>query len=166
VWIAQRVTELLGIEDDVLIAYIYEQLEGHKVLKASTVRAGSNLRVLVCVQWDTERYNSGMQTVDPRQLQINLTGFLEKNTSLFCKVHTQRISAACLLCRVFSRYAFSHPAAHCNVYACRWCLLMHVAHLPYGQPCPQPVLLTLCQELSCDSPTLGPPHRPACPVAA
>jgi PWI domain len=33
VWIAQRVTELLGIEDDVLIAYIYEQLEGHKVLK-------------------------------------------------------------------------------------------------------------------------------------
>lgn len=31
VWIAQRVTELLGIEDDVLIAYIYEQLEGHKV---------------------------------------------------------------------------------------------------------------------------------------
>lgn len=54
VWIAQRVTELLGIEDDVLIAYIYEQLEGHK-------------------------------TVDPRQLQINLTGFLEKNTSLFCK---------------------------------------------------------------------------------
>ncbi len=27
-----------------------------------------------------------MQTVDPRQLQINLTGFLEKNTSLFVKV--------------------------------------------------------------------------------
>ena len=26
------------------------------------------------------------QTVDPRQLQISLTGFLEKNTSLFCKV--------------------------------------------------------------------------------
>ena len=36
-WIAQRVTELLGIEDDVLIAYIYEQLEGHKVLAVSTV---------------------------------------------------------------------------------------------------------------------------------
>ncbi len=31
VWIAQRVTELLGIEDDVLIGYVYEQLEGHKV---------------------------------------------------------------------------------------------------------------------------------------
>jgi len=28
------------------------------------------------------------QTVDPRQLQISLTGFLEKNTSLFCKVGT------------------------------------------------------------------------------
>lgn len=31
VWIAQRVTELLGMEDDVLIGYVYEQLEGHKV---------------------------------------------------------------------------------------------------------------------------------------
>lgn len=54
-WIAKRLTELLGgVEDDVLIGYVFEQLEGKK-------------------------------TVDPRILQINLTGFLEKNTSLFCK---------------------------------------------------------------------------------
>lgn len=56
VWIAQRITELLGIEDDVLIGYVFEQLDP-----------------------------SVHQTVDPRQLQIALTGFLEKNTSLFCK---------------------------------------------------------------------------------
>ena len=31
VWIAQRVTELLGVEDDVLIGYVYEQLENQKV---------------------------------------------------------------------------------------------------------------------------------------
>ena len=31
VWIAQRVTELLGVEDDVLIGYVYEQLEDKKV---------------------------------------------------------------------------------------------------------------------------------------
>ena len=30
-----------------------------------------------------------VQTIDPRQLQINLTGFLEKNTTLFCKVRMQ-----------------------------------------------------------------------------
>ena len=31
-WIAKRVTELLGgLEDEVLIAYIYEQVEGKKV---------------------------------------------------------------------------------------------------------------------------------------
>ena len=30
-WIANRVTELLGIEDEVLIAYIFEQLEGKQV---------------------------------------------------------------------------------------------------------------------------------------
>lgn len=54
-WIAQRVTELLGVEDDVLIGYIFGQLENQK-------------------------------TVDPRKLQINLTGFLERNTAAFCKV--------------------------------------------------------------------------------
>lgn len=27
-----------------------------------------------------------LQAIDPRMLQINLTGFLEKNTSLFVKV--------------------------------------------------------------------------------
>lgn len=35
VWIAQRVTELLGVEDDVLIGYVYEQLEGHKASTCS-----------------------------------------------------------------------------------------------------------------------------------
>ena len=30
-WIAKRVTELLGIEDEVLIGYVYEQLENVKV---------------------------------------------------------------------------------------------------------------------------------------
>lgn len=30
-WIAKRVTELLGVEDEVLIAYIFEQIEGKPV---------------------------------------------------------------------------------------------------------------------------------------
>ena len=30
-WIAQRTTELLGMEDEVLISYIFEQLEGKQV---------------------------------------------------------------------------------------------------------------------------------------
>uniref|UniRef100_A0A1D2A9M7 PWI domain-containing protein n=1 Tax=Auxenochlorella protothecoides TaxID=3075 RepID=A0A1D2A9M7_AUXPR len=64
-WIAKRVTELLGIEDDVLIGYIFGQLEGQK-------------------------------TIDPRKLQINLTGFLEKNTSLFCKELWTLLSSAAL----------------------------------------------------------------------
>ena len=54
-WIARRITELLnGVEDDVLIGYVIEEVEGKK-------------------------------KIDPRILQINLTGFLEKNASLFCK---------------------------------------------------------------------------------
>jgi serine/arginine repetitive matrix protein 1 len=30
-WIAKRVTELLGLEDEVVIGYIYEQLESKEV---------------------------------------------------------------------------------------------------------------------------------------
>lgn len=30
-WIAKRVTELLGLEDEVVIGYIYEQIEGKEV---------------------------------------------------------------------------------------------------------------------------------------
>ena len=52
-WIEKRVTELLGgVEDDVLIGYISEQLVGQT-------------------------------RVDPRELQINLTGFLEGGAAPF-----------------------------------------------------------------------------------
>ena len=34
VWVAQRLTELLGLEDEVLIGYVLEQLEGQKVRAA------------------------------------------------------------------------------------------------------------------------------------
>ena len=38
-WIAKRVTELLGIEDEVLVGYIYEQLENIKVQHHSKMLA-------------------------------------------------------------------------------------------------------------------------------
>ena len=47
-----------------------------------------------------------MQTVDPRQLQISLTGFLEKNTSLFCKV---RLPARSLVARRCLAHACTLP---------------------------------------------------------
>ena len=30
-WVAKRATELLGVEDEVLVAYIFEQIDGKKV---------------------------------------------------------------------------------------------------------------------------------------
>eukprot|EP01024_Parvocaulis_polyphysoides_P010224 TRINITY_DN133_c1_g2_i2.p3 TRINITY_DN133_c1_g2~~TRINITY_DN133_c1_g2_i2.p3 ORF type:complete len:400 (+),score=92.42 TRINITY_DN133_c1_g2_i2:1393-2592(+) len=54
-WVAKRVTALLnGVEDDVLIGYIFEMMEQREAL-------------------------------DPKELQVYLTGFLEKNTGLFMK---------------------------------------------------------------------------------
>eukprot|EP00262_Sarcandra_glabra_P018065 TRINITY_DN6397_c0_g1_i1.p1 TRINITY_DN6397_c0_g1~~TRINITY_DN6397_c0_g1_i1.p1 ORF type:complete len:894 (-),score=198.38 TRINITY_DN6397_c0_g1_i1:396-3077(-) len=52
-WIAHRVTELLGFEDEVLINFIYGLLDG--------------------------------KVVDGKQIQIQLTGFMEKNTGKFMK---------------------------------------------------------------------------------
>lgn len=108
-WIGKRITELLGgLEDDVLIAYVIEQLEGKKVGRGrgrgmlggwlEAERHGCRVRlwllarereaapVLAAACSAPPTAASPAQTVDPRQLQISLTGFLEKNTSLFCKV--------------------------------------------------------------------------------
>ncbi|KAK9280115.1 hypothetical protein L1049_013802 [Liquidambar formosana] len=52
-WIANRVTELLGFEDEVLINFIYGLLDG--------------------------------KDVNGKQVQISLTGFMEKNTGKFMK---------------------------------------------------------------------------------
>ncbi|XP_074579955.1 uncharacterized protein LOC141836378 [Curcuma longa] len=52
-WIATRVTELLGFEDEVLINFVYGLLDG--------------------------------KALDGKQIQIQLTGFLEKNTGKFMK---------------------------------------------------------------------------------
>lgn len=52
-WIANRVTELLGFEDEVLINFIYSLLDG--------------------------------KDVNGKEVQIHLTGFMEKNTGKFMK---------------------------------------------------------------------------------
>ncbi|PKI32715.1 hypothetical protein CRG98_046889 [Punica granatum] len=52
-WIANRVTELIGLEDEVLINFIYGLLDG--------------------------------KDVNGKEVQISLTGFMEKNTGKFMK---------------------------------------------------------------------------------
>ncbi|CAM8889708.1 unnamed protein product [Rhodiola kirilowii] len=52
-WIAKRVTELLGFEDEVLINFIYGLLDG--------------------------------KNVNGKEIQISITGFMEKNTGKFMK---------------------------------------------------------------------------------
>ncbi|CEO98421.1 hypothetical protein PBRA_006535 [Plasmodiophora brassicae] len=52
-WISQRITDLLGIEDDVVVNLCFNMLE------------------------------SGGTSLDPREIQINLTGFLGTNAAVF-----------------------------------------------------------------------------------
>lgn len=61
-WIAQRVTELLGFEDEVLINFIYGLLDGKEV--------------------------------NGKEVQISLTGFMEKNTGKFMKELWQLLLSA------------------------------------------------------------------------
>lgn len=84
-WVAKRATELLGVEDEVLVAYIFEQIDGKLVrfylhLNTKVYKHCNSRRTLPYKFWVC------MQHIDPRMLQISLTGFLEKNASLFVKV--------------------------------------------------------------------------------
>mmetsp|Transcript_133090 Transcript_133090/g.336053 ORF Transcript_133090/g.336053 Transcript_133090/m.336053 type:complete len:206 (-) Transcript_133090:21-638(-) len=54
-WITRRVTELLGFEDDIVVEFCITQLE--------------------------EKTEKG---VDPKLLQVNLTGFMERKAAPFC----------------------------------------------------------------------------------
>ena len=84
-WVAKRATELLGVEDEVLVAYIFEQID------RKLVRFCLHLNTKECKDCNSRRtppdkYWVFVQHIDPRMLQISLTGFLEKNASLFVKV--------------------------------------------------------------------------------
>merc|ERR1740121_3528931 len=54
-WIAKRITELLTIEDDIVVDFYVTQLE--------------------------EKYEKGL---DPKLLQVNMTGFMERQAAPFC----------------------------------------------------------------------------------
>ena len=86
-WTAQRVSQLLGMEDEVLIGYIHEQIGADKKVIASLIISARSF-VMKTYAWFTlcEMQTLYMQDLDPKRLQIALTGFLEKNTSLFVKV--------------------------------------------------------------------------------
>jgi serine/arginine repetitive matrix protein 1 len=70
-WITEQITELLKFEDDVLIHYVFSMLEDTQVcpVDLSSAFLCANLSQFPC----------------PKTMQINLTGFLEKNAPAFIK---------------------------------------------------------------------------------
>lgn len=80
-WIATRTTELLGFEDEVLINFIYGLLD-QKVLHLVYILLqflDFEPRIECCF-WILIA-----QLVDGKKIQIQLTGFMEKNTVKFMK---------------------------------------------------------------------------------
>eukprot|EP00920_Eleutheroschizon_duboscqi_P009197 GHVT01021032.1.p1 GENE.GHVT01021032.1~~GHVT01021032.1.p1 ORF type:complete len:491 (-),score=45.91 GHVT01021032.1:1779-3251(-) len=62
-WISKRITELLGFEDDIVIDYCWTQLTPDPTMSEE----------------------DGKREVDPKVLQINLTGFMAKKAGVFVK---------------------------------------------------------------------------------
>jgi PWI domain len=90
-WIAKRVTELLGIEEEVLIGMIFNILEGGEVnghvdganFLSVTVTFASLCLILgfSCVT-----YTFIVMQSNGKLIYVTLVPFLEKNTGLFMKV--------------------------------------------------------------------------------
>ena len=76
---------------------------------------------------DPHRLKLPLQHLDPRILQINLTGFLEKNASLFVKARPASASAAA--CMLTSSSSSRSPAMQEL-----WSLLASAGQNPSGVP--------------------------------
>lgn len=75
-WIQRRISELMGVEDDIVVEYCMSQLKvlGDKDATANTHNAGDGGSVL-----------NEKPFLDPKKLQINLTGFMSKKAHIFVK---------------------------------------------------------------------------------
>jgi len=67
-WIVSRIRDMLGFDDEVVADLVVNTLEQHSGAGGKDVRGGASALT---------------PPLDPRELQINLTGFLEKNARPF-----------------------------------------------------------------------------------
>ncbi|GIX60707.1 splicing factor [Babesia caballi] len=84
-WITRRVTELMGVEDEIVVDYCISQLKffGENDAKANAENAGDGG---ICL--------NEKPLLDPKKLQINLTGFMAKNARVFVKELWELLLAA------------------------------------------------------------------------
>ncbi|KAI0523695.1 hypothetical protein F5B22DRAFT_410151 [Xylaria bambusicola] len=75
-WIASRISEILGSEDDVVIELCFNLIDGPRFVRS---------RSTIPLQHDNERKLTCSLKPDIKSLQIQLTGFLDKDTAPFCK---------------------------------------------------------------------------------
>lgn len=79
-WITKRVTELLGIEDEILVLFIVEECQNSEASRTVYLTCLTPQEATALTQKPL------LQEFDPKKLQIRFTSFLEKNTTLFMKV--------------------------------------------------------------------------------
>jgi serine/arginine repetitive matrix protein 1 len=69
-WIANKITTILGDEDDIVVETCYNLIEQNQFVRQPT-------RACACL--------ADMQQPKIKEIQIQLTGFLNKETQAFCK---------------------------------------------------------------------------------
>ena len=72
-WIAGKISEVLGNEDDVVIELCFNLLEGSRFVSNKHLPSDPYEKLIRGIQPDV------------KLLQIQLTGFLDKDTAKFCK---------------------------------------------------------------------------------
>jgi serine/arginine repetitive matrix protein 1 len=84
-WVAKRITELLGIEEEVLINMIHNLLDEVGSWQADLL--GLHYCIAIFKHEQAKQTSTQfLQRMDPKVMHIELTPFLEKNTTLFMKV--------------------------------------------------------------------------------
>ena len=70
-WIAQKITDILGDEDDIVVETCYNLIEQNQFVR-------TDMRIAT-------KYSLTCQQPKIKEIQIQLTGFLNKDTPAFCK---------------------------------------------------------------------------------
>ena len=83
-WIGKRVAEFIGMEDDVVVEFIFNQLEAKVNIEEINFYYWPNKNTDCQVKHYPYDHKTIFQDPDPRKMQINLTGFLNgKNARIF-----------------------------------------------------------------------------------
>jgi len=95
-WIAERILEILGFEDDIVVQFIFNMLDNAKESHQSPDPRYIQIYLTGFLEHDARPFTKeSHQSPDPRYIQIYLTGFLEHDARPFTEELWTHLVTAC-----------------------------------------------------------------------